>query len=61
MWRIQLENLKKNTERTLDNQGELQKKTQEENCWGGIQQKYYMGGTTRDLTRNIGNTWKETG
>jgi len=53
--------LKKNTERTLDDQGELQKKTQEENCWGGIQQKYYMGGTTRDLTRNIGNAWKETG
>jgi len=42
--------------RKLDNQEEkLPKKKKEENCWVGIQQKCYMAGTTRSLTRNIGD------
>ena len=37
------------------------RKTRKKNCWVGIWQRCYMGRTTRDLTKNIGDDWKGIG
>ena len=35
--------------------------SREENCQGSLQQKCYIDGQTRDMTRNIGVDWREIG
>jgi len=32
-----------------------------ENCQDDLQQKSYLGGQTNNMTRNIGEDWKEIG
>ena len=40
---------------------EKKKHLGEVNCQGNLQQKSYLGGQTNNMTRNIGEDWKEIG
>ena len=36
-------------------------RSEEENCQEGLQQKNCLDGQTNDMTKNIGEDWRETG
>ena len=58
MQKIWYKNSRKNIAKLGEQGKEITKKIGKKSYQVGIQQRYYMDGTTRDLTRSIGDNWK---
>ena len=62
MQRKQLKNLKRNTDKTKkiwQNKNEKKEYLRGENCQGDSWQENFLGGQTKDMTKNIGADWRE--